>query len=73
MDIIIALLFGFSIILNIITLTALYRRNKGPNPYEGLQDMLRDDSWGRIDSLDDAQSTGFCVNVLGKREKFDRR
>ena len=43
------------------------------NPYDGLKELMRDDNWSRIDTLDDMpRPSGFKTYAVGSREKVKR-
>lgn len=74
------LILGMSIMLNIMLLLLLLaysdKEKKEENPYKGLEDMLRDDSWGRIDNIDPPQEDSpkhTLVASVGKRTGMKQR
>lgn len=67
---------GVSIIINLaFAAIFLYHYNKMSvaTPYEGLKELIRDDNWSRIDTLNDMpRPSGFKTFAVGSREKIKR-
>lgn len=73
---IVVIIASVSITLNIVFAAIfLYHYNKTSmtNQYDGLKELMRDDNWSRIDTLDDMpRPSGFKTYAVGNREKIKR-
>ena len=75
-------ILGASLMLNAALGLAVYKlytllHPKQENPYAGLEDLMRDDNWSRIDSLEPprtgAELPHTLVATAGRREKAPTR
>lgn len=75
-SILFVIIASVSITLNLVFAAIfLYHYNKTSmaNPYDGLKELMRDDNWSRIDTLDDMpRPSGFKTYAIGNREKIKR-
>jgi len=76
MFIIVVIIASVSITLNLvfaIILLRYYNKISMTTPYDGLKELMRDDNWSRIDTLDDMpRPSGFKTYAVGNREKIKR-
>ena len=74
--IIVVIIASVSITLNLVFAAIFlryYNKMSMANPYDGLKELMRDDNWSRIDTLDDMpRPSGFKTYAIGNREKIKR-
>ena len=74
--IIVVIIASVSITLNLVFAAIFlryYNKMSMTNPYDGLKELMRDDNWSRIDTLDDMpRPSGFKTYAIGSREKIKR-